>query len=68
MFRSIKTKILVIQLGLVFSVVAGLGVVSYLIMYHSLEDSQRQHLEYVAEHVGKELNLIIENKKELPPA
>lgn len=65
MFRSIKTKILAVQLGLVFSIAAILGVAAYLIMYRSLKDTQQQHLEYVAVHVGMDLSSIIEHKKVL---
>jgi sensor domain CHASE-containing protein len=63
MFRSIKTKIMVLQTGLVISVAAALGFNAYLIMFHSLRDSQRQNLEYMAKSIGEGLSLSIDDKK-----
>lgn len=65
MLRSIKTKILVLQLGLVLAVAVTLGIVTYVIMFRSLMQCQQQHLEYVAENIGKELNSLIVFKGQL---
>ena len=62
MFKSIKTKILVLQLELLISVALALGVGTYLIMFRSLKDSQRQNLEYIAMGVGEQLNTLIDNR------
>ncbi|MGD8787030.1 MAG: cache domain-containing protein, partial [Phycisphaerales bacterium] len=63
MFKSIKTKILVLQLELLLSVAVALGVGTYVVMFRSLKDSQQQNLEYIAMSVGEQLNTLIDNKK-----
>lgn len=65
MFRSIKTKIMVIQMGLVLSVVIGLGAISYLIAFSSLKGSQQQNLESLAMYIGTEISEIISDKGRL---
>ncbi|MGD0784952.1 MAG: ATP-binding protein [Sedimentisphaerales bacterium] len=65
MFRSIKTKIIVLQVGLVLSVAVSLGIISYLITFSSLRDSQQQNLEYLAMNIGVEISAEITNKKDL---
>jgi signal transduction histidine kinase len=65
MFRSIKTKIMVMQMGLVLSVVVGLGIVSYLIAFSSLRGSQQQNLESLAMYVGTEVSEVINSKGRL---
>ncbi|MFA5293694.1 MAG: ATP-binding protein [Phycisphaerae bacterium] len=65
MFRSIKTKILVLQIGLVLSVAVSLGVVSYLITFSSLRASQQQNLRYLAANIGEEISVLIDSKGRL---
>lgn len=65
MFRSIRTKIMVLQIGLVLSVAISLGVITYLITFSSLRDSQKQNLEYLAKHISEQLSVAINNKGQL---
>ncbi len=65
MFRSIKTRIIVLQIGLVLSVAVSLGIISYMITFSSLRDGQQQNLEYLAMNIGVEISAEITNKKEL---
>jgi len=65
MFRSIKTKILVLQIGLVLSVAVSLGVISYLITFSSLRGSQQQNLKYLAANIGEEISVLIDSKGQL---
>jgi len=65
MFRSIKTKILILQIGLVISVAVSLGVASYVLTFSSLRDSQKQNLKYLSEYVGEQIKVSIENKEQL---
>jgi signal transduction histidine kinase len=52
MFSSIKTKILLVQTGVVISVVVCLGIITYKMMLNALVDSQRTNLEYLASETG----------------
>ena len=65
MFRSIKTRIIVLQIGLVLSVAVCLGIISYMITFSALRDSQQQNLEYLAMNIGVEISAEITNKEEL---
>ena len=65
MFRSIKTKILDLQLVLVLAVTIALGIATYVIMFRSLKRYQQQHLGYIAENIGRELNSVIVFKEQL---
>lgn len=64
MFKSIKTRIIVLQIGLVLSVAGCLGIISYMITFSSLRDSQEQSLRYLAAHTGEEINIFIANKEQ----
>lgn len=59
MFGSIKTKIMVMQIGLVLSVTIGLGTVSYIIAYSSIKQNLKQNLEYQAETISEHVALSI---------
>jgi signal transduction histidine kinase len=48
MFNSIKTKMSVVQTGIILSVVVCLGIMTYRIMLNALVDSQRSSLQYLA--------------------
>ena len=65
MFRSIKTKILVIQIGFVLSTAVFLGLVTYFIMFQSLRDNQLQYLKYAATHIEEKMNMLIAHKEQL---
>jgi len=65
MFGSIKTKIVVLQIGLVLSVIISLGALSYLITFLAMRDSQRQNLEYLAMQVGHGIDTVIAGKERL---
>jgi len=56
---------MVMQIGLVLSVVVGLGIISYLITFSSLRNSQQQNLEYLAMHIGVKISEIISSKGQL---
>ena len=64
MFRSIKTKFLVTQIGFVISIVVALGLVTYFIMFQSLRDSQLRYLEYAAMHIEEKMNMLIAGKEQ----
>ncbi|OHB52962.1 MAG: hypothetical protein A2Y12_09880 [Planctomycetes bacterium GWF2_42_9] len=59
MFSSIKTKIMVLQAGLILSVLICLGVISYLISHSALKESQKQTLEFLADSVSERVNDLI---------
>lgn len=65
MFKSIRTKIMFMQIGLVLAATAGLGIASYMLTYSSLKESQRQNLEYLSEYVGSQINIAIKNKEQV---
>jgi signal transduction histidine kinase len=48
MFSSIKTKMSVVQTGIILSVVICLGVMTYRVMLNALVDSQKTSLEYLS--------------------
>jgi len=62
MFKSIKTKFLISQIGLVISVSALLGFVAYFIMVDSVKKSQREYLTHISRDQANHLNLFIEKK------
>jgi signal transduction histidine kinase len=59
MFRSIKTKIMVLQAGLILSVIICLGVISYLTSHSALKESQKQTLEFLADSLSERINDLI---------
>ena len=65
MFRSIKTKILVLQMGLVLSVTVCLGIISYRVTFSTVRDSQHQNLDYIAERISEGINALITDKEQL---
>ena len=56
---------MVMQIGLVLSVVIGLGIVSYLIAFSSLKGSQQQNLESLVVYIGTEVSEVINSKGRL---
>ncbi|MBU4261872.1 MAG: response regulator [Proteobacteria bacterium] len=64
MFRSIKTKILVSQIGLVLLVCGLLGFSSYVLMVDSLKKTQEQRLRNIAQDRAQELSAMIQYKEE----
>ena len=64
MFRSIKTKILVSQIGLVLLVCGLLGFSSYVLMVDSLKKTQEQRLRNIAQDRARELSAMIQYKEE----
>ena len=65
MIQSIRTKILVLQIGLMLCVIVALGASTYFVMSQSLESSQQQNLEYLVQEVGKNIHGIIYTRKDL---
>lgn len=63
-FRSIKTKILVSQIGLVLLVCGLLGFSSYVLMVDSLKKTQEQRLRNIAQDRARELSAMIQYKEE----
>jgi len=64
MFRSIKTKILVSQIGLVLLVCGLLGFSSYVLMVDSLKKTQEQSLRNIALEQAEKLSTMIRYKEE----
>lgn len=64
MFRSIKTKILVSQIGLVLLVCGLLGFSSYVLMVDSLKKTQEQRLRNIAQDQAQKLSAMIQHKEE----
>ena len=58
MFKSIKIKFLITQLGFVLAMTVVLGLATYFIMFRSLRDNQLQYLEYVSVTTGEKINLL----------
>ncbi len=65
MFNSIKTKILVSQIGLVILVSCILGIFSYSLMVDALRKSQQRNLEYIAQSHSKRLVSWMDNKEKM---
>lgn len=65
MFKSIKIKFLVTQLGFVLAMTVVLGLATYFIMFRSLRDNQLHYLEYVSVTTGEKLNLLVDGKERL---
>jgi HAMP domain-containing protein len=65
MFRSIKIKFLVTQIGFVLAIAVVLGLVTYFIMFRSLRNDRLQYLEYVATHIEEKMNMLIAGKEQL---
>jgi signal transduction histidine kinase len=65
MFRSIKTKIMILQIGLVLAVTIALGIASYVLAFTSLKEDQKEELQYFAKHTGEQLKIAISNKEQL---
>lgn len=65
MFRTIKTKLLTAQVGLVLFVSVVVGLTTYFLMHYFLRKSQQQNLTFIAESVGKQLDLTIRNKEKM---
>ncbi|HBG27039.1 MAG: hypothetical protein A2Y10_04470 [Planctomycetes bacterium GWF2_41_51] len=65
MFRSIRTKIMVLQIGLVLAVTVSLGIISYMLTFSSLRESQKQNLEYMSEYVEGQIKAALDNKEQL---
>ena len=63
-FQSIKTKILVSQIGLVLLVCALLGFSSYALMVDSLKKTQGQRLRNIAHDQARKLSAMIQYKEE----
>ncbi|MEW6521600.1 MAG: ATP-binding protein [Thermodesulfobacteriota bacterium] len=63
-FRSIKTKILVSQIGLVLLVCGLLGFASYFVMVDSLKKTQQQRLRNIAQEQAQKLGAMIRYKEE----
>ncbi|MCJ7602601.1 MAG: response regulator [Desulfobulbaceae bacterium] len=63
-FRSIKTKILVSQIGLVLLVCGLLGFSSYVFMVDSLKKTQEQRLRNIAQDQAEKLSAMIRYKEE----
>ncbi|HSV27629.1 MAG TPA: ATP-binding protein [Sedimentisphaerales bacterium] len=65
MIHSIRTKILILQIGLMLCAIVALGASTYFVMSQSLESSQQQNLEYLVQEVGKNIHAIIDARKDL---
>jgi len=65
MFKSIKTKLLTVQIGFVLVMALVLGVVTDLIMFKSLKSSRLQYLDYVELHVEQEIDKAIDTREQL---
>ena len=65
MFKSIKTKILVLQIGFILTMAIVLGLVTYFIMFRSLKNSQLQYLESMAMHIDEKVDIAITYKKQI---
>jgi signal transduction histidine kinase len=63
-FRSIKTKILVLHIGMVLLICGLLGAPSYVLMVESLMNTQQKYLENIARNQAEELGFLIEHKEE----
>ena len=64
MFKSIKTKMLVFQLGLVVFMSLVFGITGYFLMVNSLMSSQRKNLEFIAQEQAAHIKYEIENIEE----
>jgi signal transduction histidine kinase len=64
MFRSIKTKIMVLQIGLVLVVSAALGGASYIIALKSITNDQKDELQYFAKHTVEHFTMLIEDREQ----
>ncbi|MDW7773041.1 MAG: response regulator [Desulfobulbaceae bacterium] len=64
MFRSIKTKILLSQIGLVLITCGLLGISSYILMVDSLMKTEQKHLENIARNQAEKLGSFIQHKEE----
>jgi mannitol-specific phosphotransferase system IIBC component len=64
MFKTIRTKIMVLQIGLVLSVIISLGIASYVLAFSSLNHSQKENLQYLTEHMREQLRNTIYNKEQ----
>jgi PAS domain S-box-containing protein len=62
MFRSIKTKILVSLISMISLIAVILGVSSYVLMTHDLEDAERANLEFMARRMSVEIHNYFANK------
>ncbi len=65
MFRSIRIKIMVLQIGLVLAVTAALGVASYIFVFASLKKDQKEKLQYFACHTEEQIKIAINIKEQL---
>ncbi len=65
MFRLIKTKLLTAQISLVLFISVVVGLTAYFLMHHFLRKSQQQNLTFVAESVGRQLDLTIRDREKM---
>jgi len=64
MFKSIKTKIAVSQIGFILLLSTVLGMSTYFLTVRFLKNGQQKNLEYIAEDKADELKSILESKAE----
>jgi signal transduction histidine kinase len=65
MFKSIRTKIMVLQIGLVLTVTISLGIASYMLTFSALKLSQKENLEYLTEHMREQMRDNITHKEDM---
>ncbi len=65
MFKSVKTRIMVLQLSMIMSVSIALGYLFYNLFVSAMESMQRNHLVYVAKTEAKHIDSVIEKRQEL---
>lgn len=65
MFRSIKTKYITTQLVFILFMAVAIGLVTYIVMFRSLRDSQLQYLNYATMHIEEKINISIAGKEQL---
>lgn len=65
MSKSVKTKLLTAQVGLVLFVSAVVGLTAYFLMHHFLRKSQQQNLTFVAESASDQIGHFIIDKERM---
>jgi signal transduction histidine kinase len=63
-FRSLKTKFLAVQFGVVLLVGLSLGASAYVLITRAVERSQGEHLRYLADTTAQDLAQAIEDKRQ----
>jgi signal transduction histidine kinase len=65
MFRSVKTRIMVLQLAMILFVTMPLGYLFYTLFVNAMDSMQRNHLAYVAETEARHIESIITERETL---